>query len=166
MSVIRTVRWSGAALAVALLSGCAGIKPYQNYAVKNVEIRTKVESGSVLSSVTALLNVYRLGSSCRPTYIGTVDLKNPHVAIGLHVGRPVLLMFQFDSDNWFFHSSESLDDKAVLSPRVGYRYLIAVYYVKDVYSVRIKEKAPGRGSRWQRVRVESDHCAGSNARTQ
>ncbi len=164
--MIRTVCWSGAALTVALLSGCAGIKPYQTHAGKNVEIRTNVESGSVLSRVTARLNVYRLSGSCRPAYAGTVGLKKARVAIGLHVGRPALLVFQFDSDNWFFHSSETLNDKTVLAPRAGYRYLISVYYVKDVYSVRIKERVPGRGARWQTVRMESHRCTESNARIQ
>src|SRR5262245_55419612 len=84
-------------LAVAQqLTGCAGSRPYINASgAKNVSIRTLTNSGSMLASMRATLDIYILDTQCRPEYVGTVKLAEPAVAVSIPVGRWSHLVFNF-----------------------------------------------------------------------
>ena len=46
-------------VAVAVLPGCSGVRPYPNSLEKNVFIRTEADSGSIFSKVSAAVDIFR-----------------------------------------------------------------------------------------------------------
>ena len=127
------------ALAVALLAGCAnsGRKPYANEAgAKNLSIRTTV------SGVRAALHVYGVDAQCRPHYLGTLDLGQLSVAVGIPADRWSYLVFDFASSSFLGSKRGRISRDVLLKPRAQYLYEIVATYRDDIYNVVLHERLP------------------------
>ena len=139
-------RFTGLFLALAFLAGCSGIKAYRDAPVKNLVVRSDVDSGSMFSSMRAGLDVYRVETGCRTQYEGTVRLDRPSVEVGLPSDRLSYLVFTFEGSSFLGGSSSATSAGMLLKPRAGYRYEAAVSYREDIYDVVIRELDPRRGA--------------------
>jgi hypothetical protein len=129
-------------LPVLLLAACSGVKTYPDVANKNVHLRTKVVDGSVMSSMHAGLNIYTVDAKCEATYVGTVELDEPAVDIGIPPGQLTYLMFVFSSKGMLGGVNSSTTYETLLRPRAGYEYRVDVRYVDDIYNVDLFETLP------------------------
>lgn len=133
------------ALAVGLLTGCSGIKPYADTPDRNLQIRTDVRSRSAFSTVRAAVDIYRVDEACRLDYQGTVDLDRPAVTVGIPARGSSYLAFRFSGSGLLGGTRSSISKETLISPRAGLRYDIDVAYKDDIYNVVIREY-PAQGS--------------------
>lgn len=147
-------RYVGALLVgVVVLSGCSGLRPYPNRLEKNVVISTEAESGSILSKVSATVDIYSVTADCRTEYRGTVDLKAPRIELGIPPGASSYLVFVFSHSSFLGSSRSTISHEALLDARPGRNYDIRVSYIDDIYNVAIREKnSRNAGGRKIRVR--------------
>jgi len=125
------------ALACLLIAGCsAGRKPYpEDLAPKNVSVRP------ALAGVKGALHIHRMDAQCKTEYLGSVDLDQPAVALGIPAGRASYLVFDFS--NWsLLRGSHAMSQETLLTPRAGYRYEIEASYRNDIYNVVLRELPP------------------------
>jgi hypothetical protein len=134
-------------LALGLLIGCSGLKPYSNTLAPNLQIRSETKSGSVFSTVRADVGIYRVGPQCQVEYQGTVDLDKPTVAVGIPADRPSYLVFGFSSSSFLGGTRSTVSKETLLRPRPGYSYDIEATYKDDLYNVVIREVHPQSGAR-------------------
>ena len=130
-------RLSIAVLSAALLLGCSGIKPYPDTSPKNLRVQSQVE-GAV-----AEVDVYRVDADCRTEYRGRVSLDRSAVEFGLPSGSLHYLDFIFASKTFLSPSVNVVRYETLLLPRPERRYDVQVRYVQSIYSVVIRETAPG-----------------------
>ena len=130
------------ALACLLAVGCsAGRKPYpDDLAPRNVSVRPS------LAGVKATVSVHGVDAQCKTEYLGTLDLDQPSVALGIPAGRPSWLVFNFSSSSWL-RGSHSISAATLLRPQPGYRYEIDASYKNDIYNVVLRELAPKGAAR-------------------
>jgi len=128
-------------LAASLLASCS-LKPYPNTLEKNLFIRTETKSGWFLSTVRTAVDVYRVDASCKAEYEGTVELNSPSVLVGIPLGRPSYLVFNFASSSFLANSSSTISYDTLLTPRAGYIYDVKVNYIDNIYGVMIRETHP------------------------
>lgn len=147
----RRLRQAGLLLAVCLVAGCSGIRPYPDTMAGNMHVRTETESGSAFSRVRAAIDIYRVGEDCGTEYAGTVDLKGPGVDVGIPTDTPSYLVFAFSTSSLLAGRS-SMSTGGVFKPRAGYDYEVSVSYMEDMYDVRIRESSP-RGSALREVEL-------------
>lgn len=126
-----------AALSVVLLLGCSGIKTYPNPSPRNLHIQTQIE-GAV-----AELDIYRVNADCRTEYRGRVSLDKPRVEIGISGDGLYYLDFLFVSKAFLSPSVSVVRYDTLLQPRRDRRYDVRARYVDSIYSVVIREVAPG-----------------------
>ena len=131
-----------AVLCAALLGGCTGgRKSYpDDVSPKNVSVRP------ALAGVKGALHIHRMDAQCKTEYLGTVDLDQPSVALGLPAGRASYLVFNFSSSSWL-RGSHAMSQETMLTPRAGYRYEIDASYSKDIYNVVVREVPPKGAAR-------------------
>lgn len=129
-----------AALALALwLAGCAsGTRPYGDGGLpKNLTVRTA-------STAKASLDVHAVDAGCAATYLGSVALDEPQLALGIPAGRWSWLEFTFASSG-FFGPKTQTSRGTLLYVRPDARYEAAVTYRDDIYGVVLRE-LPARGA--------------------
>lgn len=133
------------ALAAALAAGCSSLRPYPNVAPENVVVKSAIESGSILSSMRGSVHIHGV-DGCNTSYVGTVKLDRPSVALGLPAERASYLVFVFEGSSLFGGSTSSAGAGTVLKPRAGYRYEFAVTYKDSIYNVVLRESDRNGGS--------------------
>lgn len=138
-----------AALLIMLgfLTACSGVKTYPNTLDSNLHVITTTDSGSVLTSVNASVEIYQVEGDCSINYAGTVQLDKPTVDIGIPTGRSSYLVFVFSSSGFLSSSSSSTSYSTLLRPRAGLQYDIDVSYLENIYNVVIHSKRPGSDKR-------------------
>jgi hypothetical protein len=137
---------AGCAAALALLAGCGSLKPYPNdLQPKNLTIHTATRAGSVFASVRAELDVHSVDGACRTRYLGTVELDQPSVAVGIASGSASYLVFHFISSNFLGSSRGRISRDVMLRPLPDQRYEIDVTYRDDLYDVTIHERSSRGG---------------------
>ena len=92
---------------VVLFGGCSSLKPYPSVAPENVVVKSALESGSILSSMRGSVHIHELDASCHSSYVGTVRLDRPSVALGLPAERASYLVFAFDGSSFLGGTSSS-----------------------------------------------------------
>ena len=138
-----------AALAVllattGLLAGCSGIRTYPNQLDKNFFIQTTVDSGSIISTINATLDIYDVNKTCQASYVGTVKLNQNNTEVGIVPGKTSYISVRFDKGGFLSNSSCHITYETLIKPRKEYRYEVNVRYVDDIYNVEIVEKrSPG-----------------------
>jgi len=86
--MIPALRVAACLLGAGLLAGCSGIKTYPDTSPRNLFVETEARSGSVFGSVRVSVRIHQVDASCRTEYLGTVQLNEPSVAIGIPPDRP------------------------------------------------------------------------------
>jgi hypothetical protein len=151
-------RASALTLLAGLLAACSGIKPYPDLAEKNLQVRTRTESGSIFSKVRASLDISRVDAQCRTEYRGTVDLKKAAVKVGIPAERWSYLVFYFASSGLLSNKSSTMAQSTLLKPRAGYRYDAEVIYRDDTYNVVIRESRSGTAGGREIELLRLDAC--------
>jgi hypothetical protein len=146
-------------LAAAATAGCSSLKPYPSVAPENVVVKSALESGSVLSSMRGSVHIHELDSACHASYVGTVKLDRPSIALGLPAQRASYLVFVFEGSSLFGGSTSSAGAGTVLKPRPGYRYEFAVTYKDSIYNVVLRESDPRKGGSRELPRQELRGCS-------
>jgi hypothetical protein len=144
---------------VVLFGGCSSLKPYPSVAPENVVVKSALESGSILSSMRGSVHIHELDASCHSSYVGTVKLDRPSVALGLPAERASYLVFAFDGASFLGGTSSSTSAGTVLKPRAGFRYEFAVTYKDNIYNVVLRESDPRRGASREVPRQELRGCS-------
>jgi hypothetical protein len=146
--MIRPPRIGAWLLAAGFLAGCSGIKTYPDTSPRNLVVKTVARSGSVLGRTRVSVHIHEVDASCRTQYLGTVQLSEPTVEIGLPPERPSYLVFNFYSSSFLGGSSGSINYETLLRPRAGYTYDATARYADGIYLVEIRESGargkPGR----------------------
>ncbi len=145
-------------LPACLLVGCSGLKHYPNTLEKNLYLHTRTDSGSLFSSVSVAVDIYRVNASCQPEYQGTVDLDKSSASIGVPIDQPSYLIFGFANSSWLANSNSAISYDTLLSPRAGFSYDIEVSYLDDIYYVAIVEKHPHNSIRRDIERQRLSDC--------
>jgi hypothetical protein len=86
--------------------------------------------------------VYRVDASCRAQYEGTVELNSPSVLVGIPLGRPSYLVFNFASSSFLANTRSTISYDTLLTPGAGYIYDVKVNYIDNIYGVIIRETHP------------------------
>lgn len=130
-----------AALALALVGGCSGLRPYPDDAApKNLTVRTSA------AKVRAELDIHSVDAQCRAPYVGTVKLDKPSVSVGIPAERWSYLKFDFSSSS-LLRGSHRITKETLLRVRAGYSYEADVKYRDDIYDVVIRERPPRGATR-------------------
>ena len=145
-------------LAAVLIAGCSSLKTYPSRSPENVVVSSAIESGSVFSSMRGSVHIHELDADCRSSYLGTVKLDQPKVALGLPAERSSYLVFAFDGSSFLGGSSSSTSSGTVLKPRAGYRYDVAVTYRDSIYHVVLRESDPRSGTSRELPRRQPAGC--------
>ena len=130
-------------LILGLLTGCSGLKTYRSDLDKNLRITTETKSGSLFSSVEAALDIHRVKPDCSTEYVGTVQLDQPDIEVGIPQGQPSYLVFVFGSSSFLGATSGTISYDVLLKPHVGHQYHAEVSYLEDIYNVEIFSVSPG-----------------------
>jgi hypothetical protein len=137
-------------LGAGLLAGCSGIKTYPDTSPKNLIVKTEARSGSVFSSARVAVHIHQVDANCRTEYLGTVQLNEPTVEIGIPPERLSFLVFNFRTSSFLGGSSGSINYETLLRPRAGYTYDASARYADGIYHVVIRESG-ARGSAGREV---------------
>ena len=136
----------------ALLAGCSGLKTYPNAHEKNALVRVKNEGGGFFSRTRPDVHLFSVDAACRAQYLGTVELDEPVVEIGLPLGQTVLLEFAFSKST--FGGAHSVTGIEMMArPRRGVRYEFDVAYLKNGYTATGVELQQGRRSEIEHRRL-------------
>lgn len=146
-------------IGACVLAGCSGLKTYPDTTPKNLVVRTEARSGSVMGSTRVSVHIHEVDAGCRTQYLGTVQLSEPTVEIGIPPGRPSYLVFNFHSSSFLGSSTGSINYETLLTPRSGSAYEARVRYKDGLYHVVIREsRARGKPVREIARRALAD-CA-------
>ncbi len=139
------------ALLAGLLSGCSDLKTYESKEPPNLHIvAKKLKSGNldIISSFSAQIHVGSIDSHCQTSYVGTVELSDKPVDIGVPVGRQNYLVVEFtNNSHWAAYNATSATYKTLFTPRAGYRYDMEVAYQDGGYDIAIYEHGRQGGAR-------------------
>jgi hypothetical protein len=149
---------SAFALTASMLAGCSGLKSYSDTSARNLEVHTRTDSGSFLSSTRASLDIFSVDSTCQTTYQGSVTLDKENRAIGLPAERPSYLVFRFESSSFLANSSGATSYETLLTPLSDRHYDVDVRYLDGIYSVTILERATGDKKANRIAPVELKDC--------
>ena len=131
-----------------VLAGCSSLKTYPDTSPKNLVVKTEASSGSMLGRTRVSVHIHEVDANCRTQYLGTVQLNEPTVEIGLPPGRLSFLEFSFYSSSFLGSSSGTISHDTLLRPRAGYTYAASARYTDGIYHVVILESGrrgkPGR----------------------
>jgi len=113
----------------------------------------------MLSSMRGSVHIHEVDASCHTSYVGTVELDRPSIALGLPAERPSYLVFVFPGSSLFGGTTSSAGAGTVLRPRPGYRYEFAVSYKDSIYNVVLRESDPRGGASRELPRQELRGCS-------
>lgn len=154
----RPPRIAGWLLGASLLAGCSGIKTYPDTSPKNLFVKTEASSGSAFATVRVAVHIHQVDASCRAEYLGTVQLNEPSVQIGIPVERLSYLEFSFFSSSFLGGSSSTIHYATLLRPRAGHTYDAGARYAEGIYHVVIRESDPRRSAGREIERRGLDEC--------
>lgn len=132
-------------LAAGLLAGCWGLKTYPDTSPKNLFVKTETRSGSIFSRTQVAVHIHEVDAGCRTAYLGTVQLTEPTVEIGIPPDRLSYLEFSFYNSSFLGGSSSTISYATLLRPRAGHTYDASARYTDGIYHVVIRESGV-RGS--------------------
>jgi hypothetical protein len=123
-----------AGLLLALsVGGCSGLKTYPDTLEKNARIHVRTEGGTLLSRIGIALDLYAVDPGCGTKYLGTVELDDSTIELGLPLDQKVRLAYVFSRDALLGTSGTTVIEMMV-TPRRGERYEFDVEYLKQGYT--------------------------------
>lgn len=126
---------------MAALAGCASTKDYESTAPKNLTIRAEVDSGGFFTSRGTQVGIYRISNKCPLEFLGSVDLEDKPVQVGLEIGRKTYLRFLFAQAAG--RSSMAITWGTIITPRPGAQYVAKVRFADGMYEARVQEIGKG-----------------------
>lgn len=130
-------------LLVALsLGGCSGLKTYPNAIEKNALVHVRANRSGLLSRFGVALDLYTVDARCGSRYLGTLELDQATVQLGLPLEQKVLLAYVFSHDA-IFGTSGTAVIKMMVTPRRGEHYEFNISYLKEGYTATGQVFAPG-----------------------
>lgn len=126
-------RIRAAALLALSLYGCSGLKTYPDTIEKNARIHVRTDGGTLLSRIGIELDLYTVDAGCGSIYLGTLQLDDPTIELGLPLDRKVRLAYVFSRAAILGTSSMTVIEM-MLTPRRGERYDFDVAYLKEGYT--------------------------------
>jgi hypothetical protein len=123
-------------VALGVLGGCAGAKPYPNEGAGNVVVRADLDR-----SVRAELHVHAVDRNCRTEYLGRVALQRLSTVVAIAPDRLSYLVVTFDTSS-FLRGASSASAGTLLAPRAGQSYELAVSYRANLYDVALPRGEP------------------------
>jgi hypothetical protein len=157
--MIPAPRIAASLLGVVLLAGCSGIKTYPDASPRNLVVRTEASSGSMLAKSRVSVHIHEVDASCRTEYLGTVQLNEPTVEIGIPAGRPSLLVFSFYNSSFLGGTTGNINYETLLRPRAGYTYDATARYREGIYYVSIRESGARGGPGREVARRGLNNCS-------
>lgn len=139
---MRTFILPALLLVAAALSGCASTKDYQSTGPMNLTLRAEVQSGGFRVSRDAHVGIYRMDGKCPMEFLGSVDLKEKPLQIGLETGRKLYLNFLFTQET--SRGSFAMTWGTILTPRPGAQYVARARWGDGMYEARVQETAKGQ----------------------
>jgi len=137
------VREICATLLMALsLGGCSGLKTYPNAMEKNALVHVQSNRTGLLSRFGVALDLYTVDARCGSQYLGTLELDQETVQLGLPLEQKVLLAYVFSHDAMLGTSGTAVIEMMV-TPHRGEHYEFNVSYLKEGYSATGQVFAPG-----------------------
>lgn len=130
-------------LILSLQISCSGVKTYSNTLQNNFYVKTKVNTGSALTSTVTAFDVHRINARCELDYMGRIYLDDPLVKVGVPVDEMIYLDFIFVSKAFMSTTSSVVRYDTLLMPRSGYSYDTEVSYINGIYNVVIRETRTG-----------------------
>lgn len=128
------------ALALAMIS-CSSIKTYPNTLAKNMRVSVKLDSGSLLSSHGALLDVYSVDAKCEINHEGRIELEKATTDVGLPTNKPLYIEFVFANSSLFPNRTTSTSYGVLFTPHSGNSYQVKAVYSGGIYDVVIRDNA-------------------------
>ena len=129
-----SARTFGAAVLLASsLCGCSGLKTYPDTFEKNARIHVRTEGGTLLSRIEIALDLYAVDAACGSKYLGTVELEDSTIELGLPLDQKVRLAYVF-SRNALLGTSGTTVIEMMVTPRRGEHYEFDVEYLKQGYT--------------------------------
>jgi hypothetical protein len=156
--MIRLLRVAVWLLGAALLAGCSGLKTYPDTSPKNLFVKTEASSGSAFARVRVAVHIHQVDANCRAEYLGTVQLNESSVQIGIPVDRLSFLEFSFFSSSFLGGSSGTIHYTTLLRPRAGHTYDASARYADGIYHVVIRESDPRQRAGREIERRGLDEC--------
>jgi hypothetical protein len=156
--MIRLLRVAVWLLGAALLAGCSGLKTYPDTSPKNLFVKTEASSGSAFARVRVAVHIHQVDANCRAEYLGSVQLNESSVQIGIPVDRLSFLEFSFFSSSFLGGSSGTIHYTTLLRPRAGHTYDASARYADGIYHVVIRESDPRQRAGREIERRGLDEC--------
>lgn len=117
------------------LASCSNVKTYRSDIQRNFRIEPKVDLGSEFR-----LDIFDVDSKCEINYVGSVQLDNGSVEVGLPVNRPVYMeLILFKPASLFHSASATVYPMLFMHPRSGQKYVANVSYLDHFYKVQLRE---------------------------
>ncbi|MBT8130329.1 MAG: hypothetical protein KJP10_10065, partial [Gammaproteobacteria bacterium] len=88
-------------LTIWFITGCSGLKTYNSDLENNLKIKSQTDSGSILSSLQAAVDIHKVNPDCSTEYAGTIQLDDSSKDIGIPSGRSSYLVFVFEKSGFF-----------------------------------------------------------------
>ena len=136
---------AGCAVLVVTLSlaGCSGLRPYPNTVAKNAVIHVQTDSGTLLSRTGVELDLYTVDVGCGSKYLGTLELHDASIELGLPLDTQVRLAYVF-ARSALLGTSGTTTIEMIVTPQRGHRYEFDISYLKTGYTATGRRFAPGQ----------------------
>lgn len=138
---------SAALAAAALIVGCSGVKTYPDQTSRNLQVRTQVDTGSIMKSTVVEFDVHLVDANCESSYLGRVYLDRPTIETGIPTNRQVYLDFIFASNMRLSSNISAIRHGILFTPRADHDYDAKVSYDKGLYEVVLRESRNGKTTR-------------------
>ena len=138
--------------AAMLAAGCATTKTYQGAAPENVTVHSSI------SKMRGAMHVHEVDAACHTQYLGSVQLDQPSIALGLPPERLSYVVVSFEGSSFLGGSTTATSVGTLVKPRAGYRYQFEVTYRDSIYHVALRETDPRRGSSRELARRDLTQC--------
>lgn len=116
------------------------MKPYPKQNTENIAVTTKLDSGSLLSSMKAYLHVYDIDATCKESYLGTISLDNEHIYSGVAVDKDMKFYVEFSTSSFVvWERNGAMGVPVNIKTKKGYTYEFDLVYDDDMYNVEVFE---------------------------
>lgn len=135
---------SCASLVIAVsLAGCSGLRTYPNSVAKNAVVHVQTDPGTLLSRKGVELDLYTLDAGCGSKYLGTLELHDGSVELGLPLDAQIRLAYVFTRSALLGTGGTTIIEM-IVTPQRGHRYEFDVEYLKTGYTATGRDFAPGQ----------------------
>lgn len=127
-------------LLAVLFQGCSGTKPYPKQSTDNISVKTKIDSGFLLSSMNAYMHVYEIDETCKESYLGTIPLDRERIHSGVAVDKDIQFYVEFSASSFILpEANAAMGIPVNVKTKKGYTYEFDLVYKDDIYNIDVFE---------------------------